>query len=1306
MHHLSARLRSLSALLSVLLLTASVTFAQAARSLVVDAIDERRMVTLSGHLHPLAQPQYESSTVPDEHSVQRMLLRLSRTAEQQAALLKLLEDQQNPASPDFRRWLTPSEFGQRFGAADNDLAALTGWLEGRGFAIERVAAARNLVEFSGTAAQLRSTFHTDLRQYTFNGQVYLANAGEPSIPAAFAPLVRGFASLNNFPRKRLSHPAGNFVRTPDNLVAPQYTVTSGGQTYYAVGPADFAVIYNTAPLLQSGTNGAGHTIVLLGRSNVRTSDITDFRTLFALGAGNTKVILDGPDPGIVAGDEDESVLDLEWASAAAPGATVLLVSAAHTSTTSGLDLAAAYAIEHNLGTVISESYGLCEAYLGTSGNAFMEELWQQAAAQGTSVTIASGDSGAALCDNPNTSYVAANGLSVNGLASTSYNVAVGGTDFDDAGTQSTYWNAQNTTTTHASARSYIPEMAWNESCAASATASSLNVCPLLSNYGTPAASLNLWAGSGGASNCVASTTTGPITQCLHGRSKPSWQAGPGVPADGVRHLPDVALLSAANSDSRSFYVVCQADKLPAGYSSCKASAAGIYFSGAGGTSAAAPSFAGIIALAAQKADTRLGNVNALLYSLAASSGASCASSVSSASSCLFHDVVKGNISVPCAAGSPNCSVVTGSSTGVLVTTDRRPAFEASSGYDLATGLGSVNAAALAAAIAAAPAPAVATVTSLSLNGSSTSLSARHGDLVQINVAVSPSAATGAVSLTSANGTITSAPLGTGSAAWSSRLFPGGSYTLSAHYAGDAAHAASNSNSIAVSLSAESSRTLVNLVSLDQSGTPIAYGSTSIAYGSNYLLRVDIGDAAMASSLVAAPTSTCASGEATCPTGSVSLTADGTAVGTGSKLLSRGSAIYEGLQLPAGSHHLAAAYGDDAGYTASSGVTDVVISKAHTAVTATTAAGAYEYGVPLSVTAQLATTSYGASPSGTITLFDNGAQASGSLQSVAQLSTPGVLPRYAALAYSGQFVPPSLGSHTLSVAYAGDNDYAAASSGPISISIGPATTLISATSIAPASAAPGDSVSFSVTIASASALEQPTGTVTFYDNGTPIAGTVHYGGNAGPGASLTASIAASFSGLGQHTITAAYSGDSHYKAASQALGVLPVQRPLGLSLPVSQIASNGGASSVLLNVANTTAAPLPITLSCTPSSSQASCSVSPATLNLAASTSITASVVYTVPALSAASVFHLSPLPLALAMISIGIGVCIRSTPYRVMLLLFVIAALLFAAACGGGTALQSSTSATSPPATHTYTFTISAASGSYTNSQVLTVTVH
>lgn len=1123
------------------------------RPRIVDRVDDSRLVTLRGNTHPLARPQFDQGPAPDNLPINRMLLLLSRSPEQQAALDKFVEELHAPESPNYRHWLTPTEFGQRFGPADADIQKVTGWLQQQGFSGTRVAAGRSVIEFSGSAAQLRSAFHTAIHQYAVNGKEHWANSQDPKIPEALSPVVGGVVSLNNFPRRPLSHRVGVFSRDQEGTIKPEVTLTGSSGTYYGVGPADFATIYNSNPLLQAASNGAGQTIAIIGRSNVHLQDITDFRNFFGLGAGNTSVVIDGPDPGIVKGDESESVLDLEWANAVAPGASIVLVSAQSTETTSGIDLAALHVIENDMAGVMSVSYGICEAHLGTAGNQYIQSLWEQAAAQGITVVVATGDTGSAGCDNQNLEDVAQSGLAINGAAATAFNVAVGGTDFDDAGTQTSYWNSTNDPTTAGSARSYIPETSWNQTCAASATAGNLNVCPAMPTTGPPPASLNLLAGSGGPSTCSVSTSSGGTIACQNGRPKPSWQNGVGVPSDGVRDIPDVSLFAAAGSNSKSFYIVCQADELPIGFPSCQRSSTGsVYFLGEGGTSAAAPSFAGIVALAEQKTGVRLGNLNYLLYSLAAGSGASCASSASPGSSCVFNDVIKGNNSVPCQVGSANCSQGSGAGTGVIVDASQTPVYAAGSGYDLTTGLGSVNAANLVNGIANAVHGFSATSTNLSLNGSTAALTAQHGDSINVGVSVTP-AGSGDVSLLGSSGGFDFGTVSAGTANWASTLFPGGTYAVKAHYAGDSSHGASDSSAISVTINPEPSQSFINLVTFDAKVFLQSFTGNSVNYGSNYLLRVDVTDAAGNVSSAQGVSSKCSNRTASCPTGTVTVSANGSPLDGGSlRLNSRGFAEDQIIQLNAGTYTLGTSYSGDASYGASSGSSAVSILKAPTTLTGALAVlPPYQYGTAYQIDAALATTSSGAAPSGTISFIDNGAPAGTSVHPVIRNPQPAGPNGYASLTFQGFYATPTVGTHTVNAQFSGDPNYADSSSSSFSFTVGKADTRPQSYSVRPMNTIPTLPVTLYAQFFTNSQMAEPTGTITFYDNGNPIAGTVTYAGqdgswNGGGGnfiASYSGQLITTFTQLGNHALGVTYAGDANYNPTTQNLGTLVVATKL-------------------------------------------------------------------------------------------------------------------------------------------------------------------
>ncbi len=558
------------------------------------AQDQERTVTLTGNRHPLARAEFDIGPAAPDFPMQRMILVLEPTAEQQAALDALVAAQHDPASALYHRWLTPEDFAAEFGVSSENLRRVTDWLSASGFTIEETPAGNRSILFSGTAAQVEAAFHTPIHVYRVNGEIHHANSADPQIPASLEGMVAGAVSLHDF-RRTAMH--GGL------RAAPEYS--SGGSYYLA--PGDFATIYDAAAAYTAGFTGQGQTIAIVGRINIQLSDIQTFRSTFQLPVNNPTVIVNGPDPGIYSEDEEaEADLDVEWSGAVAPMATVKFVVSESTNSTDGVDLSSQYIVSNNVAPVLSVSFGSCEAAMGSAEMSFYNNLWQQAAAQGITALVAAGDSGAAGCDSPDES-TATYGQAINGLCSSTYSMCVGGTEFDENGNYGAYWSATNNAS-YASALSYIPEVVWNESG---------------SNGGS-----GLWAGGGGASIYY---------------SKPSWQSGPGVPADSKRDVPDISL-SAATHDGYlvdilgGFYVI-------------------------GGTSCASPSFAGIMALVNQKTGERQGVANTVLYPLAAAQDSGGAE--------VFHAITGGNNSVPGVTG-----------------------FTATAHYNQATGLGSPDVLAL------------------------------------------------------------------------------------------------------------------------------------------------------------------------------------------------------------------------------------------------------------------------------------------------------------------------------------------------------------------------------------------------------------------------------------------------------------------------------------------------------------------------------------------------------------------------------------------------------------------------------------
>ncbi len=682
-----------------------------ARSLVTAPVNEGQMLVLHGNTHPLARAEFDQGAAPANLPMENIQLVLKRTPEQEAALAELLREQQDPSSPNYHKGVTPQEFGARFGASDHDIQAITSWLQSHGLRVVEVSPGRNIIQFSGTAAQVGAALHTSIHSFVVKGEQHWANSTEPQIPAALGDVVAGVNTLHNFRRKPMSRMVGTFSRSnatgETKPIRPQFSFNLGTacafQTAgcFAVAPFDFATIYNVLPLWNAGIDGTGETIAIVGDSNINPADVTNFRSIFGLPANAPHVIIadNGSDPGIQPppnGDELEADLDVEWAGAVAKGAIIDFVISKDTNSTPGVDLAAEHIINHNLAPVMSESFGECELGLGTGGNAFYNSLWQMGAAEMITIVVSTGDSGASACDFPNSNTSAAlpasNGLQVSGLASTPFNIAVGGTDFDQLSNATSFWNTTNAQTTQLSAKGYIPETTWNDSCTSLVFgAAGFSPFPEVNCNNTTAQfapSINPIGAGGGVSNCTAPTGQDP-SSCAGGYTKPAFQSAPGVPNDGKRDLPDVSLF-AGDGLVGSFYVICEQDQnTPSTNNPCSLANPNNDTVGVGGTSASAQAFAGIMALVVQKTKSRQGiGAATAMYQLASAeqSLAGCSSSATPANTCVFNDVTKGTISQPCVKNKPNCIVATSSdATGVLSGCDAAP------GYDLATGLGTINA---------------------------------------------------------------------------------------------------------------------------------------------------------------------------------------------------------------------------------------------------------------------------------------------------------------------------------------------------------------------------------------------------------------------------------------------------------------------------------------------------------------------------------------------------------------------------------------------------------------------------------------
>ncbi len=664
-----------------------------------------RLHTLAGNTRSEANAQNDRGKVADTFAMDHMLLQLQRTPEREQALQSFIDRQQDSSSPDFHKWLTAAELGRLYGPASRDIERVTEWLRSGGFTVNTVYPSGMSIDFSGTAGQVLAAFRTEIHKLSVNGKDHIANMSDPRIPEALAPVVAGIVSLHDFRPHSMTKPRA------------QYTVGSRATGYQLVTPADLATIYDLNAAFKAGYTGQGQTIAVLEDSDLYDpSDWSTFRSVLGLSgysSGSLTTINPAPpsgtsncsDPGadVVFGDDAETTADAEWATAAAPDASIEVAACADGTTTFGGLIAAQNLLNGSAPPqIMSVSFGVCEAGNGAAANAAYNAAYQQAVTEGVSVFVAAGDEGAASCDA--FMSTATHGIGVSAFASTPYNVAVGGTDFADTyqGTTDAYWSATNSAT-YGSALSYIPEIPWNDSCAGSvlAVAEGFSVgygdggyCG--SSLAQQSGNITVAAGSGGPSGCATGVTAENLVVggSCQGYAKPTWQTGTaGIPNDGVRDIPDVSLF-ASNGIWAHYYVVCFTDGGNGGGPCTDAPYNWNPYGPAGGTSFASPILAGIQALVNQKMGGAQGNPNPVYYKLAASSVAAS----------VFHSITTGDIAVNCAGGL-NCfgtgfegrgranPVTQFLGNGALSTTVQTytPAFAIGSGWNFATGLGSVDA---------------------------------------------------------------------------------------------------------------------------------------------------------------------------------------------------------------------------------------------------------------------------------------------------------------------------------------------------------------------------------------------------------------------------------------------------------------------------------------------------------------------------------------------------------------------------------------------------------------------------------------
>jgi hypothetical protein len=775
--HAAASRRILAVLSAVALLVPAAFAATSPQSAIParipGVIDDAARATLPGTRNPHALAANDLGAVSPSMPLQGMTLVFAPSAAQQADLDALVAAQQNPGSPQYHQWLTPTQFAARFGVAASDVAKTEAWLQTEGFSVSGVSASGRRITFSGTAGQFTQAFGAQLHHYSVDGVTHTAPASDLSVPSALAGVVRTVANISDF------RPQPQLVRRT-GLVKAQPEFTSGQSGSNFLTPLDVDTIYDVNSVHSAGYTGTGVTIAVVGESAIVTSDITNFQTAAGVPVRAPNLVLvPGTGSSVVSsGDESESDIDLEYTSGIGTGASIDFVYTGSNQDYGVFD-SLQYVIDEDLAPIISISYGVCEADLGEAYYNELNSILQQGAAQGQTTIAASGDSGSTSCNQNTTDSIATReAVSVNFPADSPYVTGLGGTGFvpaDIAAGNTTYWKANTGTDVISSALSYIPETAWNDDL------------PAGTYDGTSYPEGIIGAGGGGVSTFV---------------SRPSWQTGvPGIPSGSFRLVPDISL--AASPDNPG-YLFCSSDSAYTGVTgSCSHGFRDVnseYLTVAGGTSFAAPVFAGMLSLVEQRLNKGAqGNINPILYTLASN-----ATTYASA----FHDITVGTNS--CALDPAFCSgaALVDYSTGV--------------GYDEATGLGSIDLANLIAAW-----DNVSAVSTVSLTPATATPAAGASDVITIAVASGTygvsTVPTGSVSI-SVNGTVvTSVALTNGVATYTFSASTAGTDTITAAYSGDTVFPAAQ-NSITLNVGGTTT-TSTAAFSLSATNITVAAGAT-------------------------------------------------------------------------------------------------------------------------------------------------------------------------------------------------------------------------------------------------------------------------------------------------------------------------------------------------------------------------------------------------------------------------------------------------------------------------------------------------
>jgi len=354
-----------------------------------------------------------------------------------AGLAALATAVSTPGTPSYHRYLSVAQFAARFGAAPSTVAAVRASLRAQGLTPGALAADGLALSVASDAGSAARAFGVGLHRFRdAGGRTVFANDAAPRLPAALRGAVTGVLGLDDLPAAAptslLTSPRGQAPRrstlapATSGVPTPCSQASTAGTTHGAYTIDRIAHAYGIDGLWNAGDLGAGQTVALFELETYTSADVGAYQSCFGTSA-TVNTITVGAGPGSSQGETDpglESELDIENVIGLAPASTIDVYQGQNSY--SGIIATFQQIVGDDTAKVISDSWGACEPDTDPSLAAQEDVLFREAAVQGQSILVASGDSGSEGCTGSSQ-------LAVVDPASQPWATAVGGTSLSAAG---------------------------------------------------------------------------------------------------------------------------------------------------------------------------------------------------------------------------------------------------------------------------------------------------------------------------------------------------------------------------------------------------------------------------------------------------------------------------------------------------------------------------------------------------------------------------------------------------------------------------------------------------------------------------------------------------------------------------------------------------------------------------------------------------------------------------------------------------------------------------------------------------------